>query len=195
MSYVGQTVLRYKTVNMKRVVGCWKEKESIAFVCETKKHELFAVELGRGLEVTRIKAFEEFLGTDIKEAYASGNLALVKDRSRWKYYKITANNSYDLLDEVDCEKAFIGSEKTFYYLQDQNLVIKTVKGDPSEPIPFKYPSVDKVHYVFSDEDSCFLIAGIRFFRICEGKIAAANKKFQESLDLAQNILYVPNLKS
>ena len=43
----------------------------------------------------------------------------------------------------------------------------------TETIPFKYPNKDKVHYLFSDEDTCFLIAGIRFFKIANGSVSSA----------------------
>ena len=41
MQIVGKLQLKYKTVNMKRVIGCWQERKSIYMVCSTKYGELF----------------------------------------------------------------------------------------------------------------------------------------------------------
>lgn len=50
-SEMGQMVLRYKSVNMKRVIGCWQEGEKIGVVCETKHSELFAFEMSRSFDI------------------------------------------------------------------------------------------------------------------------------------------------
>jgi hypothetical protein len=173
MEAVGSTYLHYKSINMKRVVACWKEGNSIAMVCETKFHELFAMTLKRNLEIEHIKAHEECLGADINDAYAQGKLILVRDRTRWKYYKLIANGNFQLLAQVDCEKAFIGSEHTFYYLFEQALYIKQVGGGRSDPIVFKYPNADRVHHLFSDDSCCYLLAGTRFFRIAGETVTSA----------------------
>jgi len=49
MQIIGTVQLKYKTVNMKRVVGCWQERKSIFMVCETKHGELFTLELSKRL--------------------------------------------------------------------------------------------------------------------------------------------------
>ena len=41
----------------------------------------------------------------------------------------------------------------------------------------------KVHYLYSDDKSCFLIAGIRFYRISDGQISPAG--FSMKSDRAQ----------
>ena len=56
-------------------------------------------------------------------------------------------------------------------------------GQKNEPIPFKYPNASKIHYLHSDEENCFLIAGIRFYRISNGQISAAG--FSMRSDRAQ----------
>ena len=55
------------------------------------------------------KAYQEILGADINDFYAKKDLVLVRDRTRWKYYQIKTTGSYELLHQVDCEKAFIGT--------------------------------------------------------------------------------------
>ena len=42
------------------------------------------------------------LGAHVNDAYASGNLILVRDKTRWKYYRLTGSGMYEHLDEVDC---------------------------------------------------------------------------------------------
>ena len=46
-------------------------------------------------------------------------------------------------------------------------------GERSDPIAFKYPNVNKVHYLATQGEACYIIAGIRFFRISEGKVISA----------------------
>jgi len=113
------------------------------------------------------------LGAEINDFYAKGDLVLVRDRTRWKYYRITAAGSYQLLQQIDCDKAFIGTDSTLFYLQEQALYIQTVGGPASEPIPFKYPTPDKVHHLISHDNATYLIAGIRCFKIAEGTVSSA----------------------
>ena len=131
MQLVGNADLKYKTVNMKRVVGCWQQRKSIFMVCQTKYGELFTLELSKRLEIVSSKAYQEILGADINDSYAKDDLVLVRDRTRWKYYRIMSTGHYQLLQQIDCHKAFIGTSNTLYYIQDQALYIQTVGGSAS----------------------------------------------------------------
>jgi hypothetical protein len=51
-------VLRYKSVSMKQVIGCWQDEGNVGLVCETKHRELFTFELSKSLEVISSKAQE-----------------------------------------------------------------------------------------------------------------------------------------
>lgn len=85
---------------------------------------------------------EELLGAEVTDMLCKNKLILARDRTRWKYYHCEDNSNFKLLDQIDCERAFIGDEKKLYYIQEQQLFVRLV-GVPNEqqpkPIALKYP--------------------------------------------------------
>jgi hypothetical protein len=53
---------------------------------------------------------------------------IVRDANIWKYFSIVGQNNYELLDQVECEKAFIWSANRFVFIHDQALFIREIRG-------------------------------------------------------------------
>jgi hypothetical protein len=77
-----------------------------------------------------------------------------------------------MVDEADCEKAFIYDESTMLCLQNQSLCAHKHGKAIADPIPFKYADTDRVQYLGHNQGFLYLAAGIRFYRWGEGCLTA-----------------------
>jgi hypothetical protein len=48
-----------------------------------------------------------------------------------------------------------------------------VGGGRSDPIPFKYQDSAKIHHLYSNENICLIVAGIRFYKVSNGTVTSA----------------------
>lgn len=157
---------------MRKVISAWGENGKLALVCETKNHSVFCFLLSSTLKIEYETAYEDLLGADINSAVCLRNTILARDRSRWKLFNLSDKSSLTMLDQVDCEKAFIVSEDTMLCL-DKQAVYSRRKGANADAIPFKYPNPDRVHYIGHYNEIFYFLAGIRFYRFGpEGVVAS-----------------------
>lgn len=68
-----------------------------------------------------------------------------------------------MLDQVDCEKAFVLSEDSMLCLDKQTIFARK-KGVNAEAVAFKYPNADRVQYIGHSNEIFYFVAGIRFYR-------------------------------
>lgn len=101
------------------------------------------------------------------------SLILARDASIWKYFSITGQNNYELLGQIECEKAFIWSANRFIFINEQAMIIREIKGEQSQAIAFKYTRKDKVYSLYHNDDVYFFVNGIRFYKLEKGSISLA----------------------
>ena len=170
---VGEFRLEFESMGVSKIIDVWGESDSLGLVCEGQQKQLFTFVISKDLKIAKRLAFEKQLGGAIQEAYVEDSLLLVRDASIWKYFSITGQKNYELLDQIECEKAFIWSANRFIFLNEQAMIIREVKGEQSQAIAFKYTRKDKVHSLYHNDDVYFFVNGIRFYKLEKGSISLA----------------------
>lgn len=112
------------------------------------------------------------LGADINSVSCLKDAVLARDRSRWKLFSLSDKSNLTMLDQVDCEKAFLLSEDAMLCLDKQTIFARR-KGVSADAVAFKYPSADRVQYIGHSNEVFYFVAGIRFYRFGpEGVVAS-----------------------
>ena len=170
---VGEFRLEFESMGVSKIIDVWGESDSLGLVCEGQQKQLFTFVISKDLKIAKRLAFEKQLGCAVQEAYVEDSLLLARDASIWKYFSITGQKNYELLDQIECEKAFIWSANRFIFLNEQAMIIREVKGEQSQAIAFKYTRKDKVHSLYHNDDVYFFVNGIRFYKLEKGSISLA----------------------